>query len=75
MALRNSEMEFQGSIKKKEAEVTQKIAIKVAGIVDTIAKKQDIDTVFERNSSGFALCQGSSRSHRPGYKFLRKSGW
>ena len=52
MALRNSEMEFQGSIKKKEAEVTQKIAIKVAGIVDTIAKKQDIDTVFERNSSG-----------------------
>ena len=58
MALRSAEMEFQGNIKKKEAQVTQKIAFKVAKIVDTMAKEQNIDTVFERNSSGLMYVKG-----------------
>jgi len=50
--LRNSEMAFQTKIKRKEAQATQKIAINVQRIVDTLAKKQALEGVFETNSSG-----------------------
>jgi outer membrane protein len=52
MALRNQEMKFQQELKKKEAEVTQMIAIKVAKMVNNMAKNKEIDVVFEANSSG-----------------------
>lgn len=52
MALRNAEMEFQGDIKKKEQKATQKIAMKVAGMVDKMAKEKALEVVFESNSSG-----------------------
>ena len=52
MVLRNQEMQFQQELKKKEAEVTQMIALKVAKMVDKMAKTKKIDVVFEANSSG-----------------------
>jgi len=52
MALRNSEMEFQASIKRKEQKATQAIAMKVAQVVDQIAKKKALVGVFETNSAG-----------------------
>jgi len=52
MALRNSEMTFQQEIKRKESKATQSIALKVAKIVEGIAKKQDLQGVFESNSAG-----------------------
>lgn len=52
MSLRNEEMKFQQELKKKEAEVTQMIAIKVAKMVNEMAKTKAIDVVFEANSSG-----------------------
>ena len=52
LALRNSEMEFQASIKRKEQKATQKIAVKVAKLVDKIARDKKLDAVFETNSSG-----------------------
>ncbi|MBI2602788.1 MAG: OmpH family outer membrane protein [Deltaproteobacteria bacterium] len=50
--LRNSEMEFQAEIKKKENQETQKIAVKVSGLVTTLADEKKLDAVFETNSSG-----------------------
>lgn len=52
LALRNSEMEFQASIKRKEQKATQGIAVKVAGVVDAIAKQKKLIAVFETNSAG-----------------------
>ena len=52
MTLRNAEMEFQNEIKKKEQKATQKIAMKVAGMVDKMAKEKGLEVVFESNSSG-----------------------
>lgn len=52
MALRNEEMQFQQSLKKKEAQVTQMIAMKVAKMVNDMAKSKKMKVVFEANSSG-----------------------
>lgn len=52
LALRNAEISSQNEIKQKEAQATQKIAIKVAKIVDTLAKSKNLKVVFERNTSG-----------------------
>lgn len=52
LSLRNAEMEFQANIKRKEQKATQQIAIKVAGIVDQIAKSKKLAAVFETNSAG-----------------------
>lgn len=50
--LRNEEMNFQKEIKQKESEATQKIAIKVQQMVETMSKQKDLDAVFEVSSSG-----------------------
>lgn len=52
MGLRNAEQEFQGDIKKKEQKATQKIAMKVAGMVERMAHDKGLEIVFESNSSG-----------------------
>jgi outer membrane protein len=52
MGLRNAEMEFQNDIKRKEQKATQQIAMKVAGLVDKIAKERKLEVVFESNSAG-----------------------
>jgi outer membrane protein len=52
LGLRNAEMEFQGNIKRKEQKATQAIAMKVAGVVDQIAKTKKLTAVFETNSAG-----------------------
>lgn len=52
LALRNSEMEFQANIKRKEQKATQQIAMKVASVVDQIAKEKKLTAVFETNSAG-----------------------
>jgi outer membrane protein len=52
MNLRNEEMEFQANIKRKEQKATQGIAMKVAQVVDTIAKSKKLAAVFETNSAG-----------------------
>lgn len=52
LALRNAEMEFQANIKRKEQKATQQIAMKVAQVVDSIAKTKKLSAVFEANSAG-----------------------
>ncbi len=52
VAIRNEEMKFQNEMKQKEGEATQKIAMRVAGLVDGLAKTEGLDAVFEANSSG-----------------------
>ena len=52
MTLRNAEMEFQANIKRKEQKATQQIAMKVAQVVDQIAKQKKLVGVFETNSAG-----------------------
>ncbi len=52
MALRNEEMKFQGDIKGKEAQATQKIAGTVSKIVSDIGKQKGLEMVFEMNSAG-----------------------
>lgn len=52
LSLRNDEMEFQAGIKRKEQKATQQIAVKVAGVVDAIAKAKKLAGVFETNSAG-----------------------
>ncbi|MBP6218987.1 MAG: OmpH family outer membrane protein [Oligoflexales bacterium] len=52
MQLRNEEANFQNELKKEESTATQKIASKVAKMVDGLAKSKNIDVVFEMNSSG-----------------------
>lgn len=52
LALRNAEMEFQANIKRKEQKATQSIAIKVAQVVDALAKSKKLIAVFETNSAG-----------------------
>ena len=52
LALRNSEQEFQGEIKRKEQKATQAIAIKVAGLVEKMATEKKLAAVFETNSAG-----------------------
>jgi outer membrane protein len=52
LALRNAEMEFQANIKRKEQKATQQIAVKVAQVVDSIAKGKKLAAVFEANSAG-----------------------
>ncbi|MEZ4741234.1 MAG: OmpH family outer membrane protein [Bdellovibrionota bacterium] len=52
LALRSEEMKFQQEIKQKEATATQKIAIKVAGMVEKMAAKRKLEAVFETNSAG-----------------------
>jgi outer membrane protein len=52
MALRNQEMKFQQELKQREAKVTQQIAVKVARMVNDMAKTRAVDIVFEANSSG-----------------------
>lgn len=52
LALRNAEMEFQANIKRKEQKATQTIAVKVAQVVDQIAKSKKLTAVFETNSAG-----------------------
>jgi outer membrane protein len=52
MSLRNAELEFQANIKRKEQKVTQQIAMKVAQVVDKIARSKKLNAVFEMNSAG-----------------------
>lgn len=52
LSLRNTEMEFQQDIKRKEQKATQSIAVKVAKIVEDMAKKKDLEVVFEANTAG-----------------------
>jgi len=52
MTLRNAEMEFQANIKRKEQKATQAIAMKVAQVVDQLARKRTLTGVFEANSAG-----------------------
>lgn len=52
LALRNSEMEFQSEIKRKEQKATQQIAVKVAQLVEKMAKERNLDAVFETSSAG-----------------------
>lgn len=52
LSLRNDEMEFQASIKRREQKATQQIAVKVAGVVDQIARQKKLAAVFETNSAG-----------------------
>lgn len=52
MQLRNEEANFQNELKKEESTATQKIASKVAKMVDGLAKSKNVDVVFEMNSSG-----------------------
>lgn len=50
--LKNSEIEFQKEIKRKEQQATQKIAMKVVKIAEKIAKERGLDAVFEISTSG-----------------------
>jgi len=52
MNLRNAEMKFQSEIKQKEQKATQQIAVKVASMVEKIAKEKQLEAVFEMNSAG-----------------------
>lgn len=52
LSLRNQEMEFQQDIKRKEQKATQTIAVKVAKIVEEMAKKKELEVVFEANTAG-----------------------
>ncbi len=52
IALRQQEANFKNSIKQKEQQATQKIAIKVAGIVEQMAKDMKLEMVFETSTSG-----------------------
>lgn len=52
LSLRNAEMEFQANIKRKEQKATQQIAMKVAGVVDALARSKKLTGVFETNSAG-----------------------
>lgn len=52
VGLRNAELEFQNQIKQKEAQATQRIAMNVTKLVDDMARKQNLEIVFEVNSSG-----------------------
>ena len=52
LALRQAEMDFQNQIKQKEQKATQQIAIKVAGIVEKIARDKNLEAVYETNTSG-----------------------
>jgi outer membrane protein len=52
MTLRQAEMEFQAAIKRKEQLATQKIAVKVAKVVEELARKKKLTAVFELNSAG-----------------------
>lgn len=57
VSFRNEEMTFQAEIKRKEQEATQKIAVKVAGMVDKIAKDKKLEAVFESNSAGLLFLE------------------
>lgn len=50
--LQTKKMQFGAEVKRKEQEATQKIAKKVALVVENIAKEKNIELVFEANSSG-----------------------
>ena len=52
LTLRNNEMEFQANIKRKEQQATQGIAVKVAQVVESLAKNKKLEAVFETNSAG-----------------------
>lgn len=52
MNLNMEEKKFEQSLKRREAEATQKIAVKVASMVNKMAKDRKLKVVFEANSSG-----------------------
>lgn len=52
LKLREEEMNFQNEIKKKEQAATQKIAVNVSKMVNTIAAERGFEAVFESSSSG-----------------------
>lgn len=52
LSLRNAELAFQTSIKRKEQKATQKIALKVAKFVEKLARERGFEAVFETNSAG-----------------------
>ncbi len=60
VSLRNEEMTFQAEIKRKEQQATQKIAVKVAGLVDKMAKEKKLEAVFESNSAGLLFLENPS---------------
>src|SRR5690606_31533748 len=45
LALRNSEMEFQSEIKRKEQKATQESAVKVAQVVERLAREKKLAAV------------------------------
>lgn len=52
IGLRNDQMKYQGEMKNKEGQATQKIAAKVAALVDGMAKAKGLDLVFEASGAG-----------------------
>jgi outer membrane protein len=52
IAFRNAEQKFDADIKRKEQKATQAIAIKVARIVEDMAKQKQLEAVFETNTAG-----------------------
>lgn len=52
VSYRNDEMSFQADIKRREQAATQKIATKVATMVEKMAKEKGLEVVFEANSAG-----------------------
>jgi len=52
MSLRNDELKFQNEMKSKESQATQKIAVKVAKITETLAVAKGLDIVFEASNAG-----------------------
>lgn len=52
MSLRSDEVKFQNEMKAKESQATQKIAVKVAKITETLALAKGLDIVFEASNAG-----------------------
>ena len=52
LSLRNAEMEFQVDIKRKEQQATKKIAVKVAKLVEKVARARQLAAVFGTSSAG-----------------------
>lgn len=52
MKWRKDEYEFQSSIKKRENQATQQIAIRIAKLSEKISSEKKLALVFEANSSG-----------------------
>jgi len=52
MSIRSDQMKYQNEMKGKESQATQKIAARVALIVDGMAKSKGLELVFEASGAG-----------------------